>query len=199
MINIIRTTIIIAVVGWMSCSDASAQKLVDDSKLYKIVMVDPTSNMEDWFADHAGLRTLSQRCMIHRFKSTDTLFRARYAKSMPSGSASPAIIFTRPDSGVLYLATADTLPSSADQLYDEMQSAYRLAGEGPHADKVESTGMVAEDRPLIDTARKLGDVSDQIADLSELLRSIKSDTLLWIAIAVLSAITLSTFIPRPNS
>lgn len=185
------------VVAAMLPGIARGETPVDDSGRYQLVFVGDSVEVTELFRNHAGLRSLAAKCAIHHFKADSTIFQARYANSMPAGSSQPALIFARPDSGVLYLATRDSLPTTGDALFDVLKSAYRIAGEGPDAAEVRDGGRGRLGGRLIDTLDKLPALTRDLSGINESLSRLKSDSLILIALAVIAAMLLAILL-TPN-
>lgn len=128
----------VACIAAATMRDATAAELPEDGNKYQLIFVDSPADVMQWFREHKTLNQLAFRCKVIQYKSTDVLFRSRYSRAMPTGSAPPAFLFARGDSGVLYVATRDTMPTSADQLYRELKDAYRLAGEDTYAASIDA-------------------------------------------------------------
>ncbi|TWT91410.1 hypothetical protein [Neorhodopirellula pilleata] len=193
--------VVITVVSVILASTADAQTMPPRPAKYQLVLVDEPPGVADWFRDHDGLLALAKRCDCSRLQSRSDLFRYRYAKSMPSGSSPPAIVFARPDSGVLYVATRDTLPTSADALYAELQASYRLAGEGPHASEI-SAQRGDRWRPgdrLRDTRDKLDTAGVAIDQLGEIVAQLRESTWLLNAIAAGLAVLIANALTSPRA
>ncbi len=181
----IRFTLI-ALAFFFAGSSTFADEPVDDSENYQLVFIGDTAGIARWFEDHGGLAKLASRCHVSHYKTADTLFRERYTDAMPPGTSAPAIVFARPDSGVIYCATRDTMPITAATMFAEMGEAYRLSGE--------TGGTVKEGRPwrpgdrLRDTIDKIPTIRGTVADLDKTLRDLKTDSLILIVLAIIAAL-----------
>lgn len=79
------------------------------------------AKLEDWFKSHERLSDLRGKVHYHVYYSDMPIFKLRYQKDTP---VLPAIKVQEADGAVVYGATRDSIPYSADALY----SAIAIAG-----------------------------------------------------------------------
>lgn len=203
--RLFQAILIFAIAMAIAPTSATAQPKLDNNR-YQLVFVGNVDAVAPWFEDHDGLADLKRRCAVLDFQPTDTLFRVRYAGDMPAGSRPPAIVFARPDSGVLYCATRDTMPASAEQLFREIRDSYKMAQERPsHAD---TSPRFSDDRRsglrrdssrlsgsgVVDTVAKLPSIRSPLNRLNETMQVIKY--FLAALVAVMVALLVVTFLNR---
>ncbi|TWU19542.1 hypothetical protein [Allorhodopirellula heiligendammensis] len=186
-------------VALLSCSVSPAGTPADDSGRYQLIFVGDSGEFAEFFREHSGLRSLASKCRVVRYSVDDTLFKTRFAKSMPAGSSPPAFIFARPDSGVLYLATRDSLPASADAFYSDLRTCYRLAGEGSDGAETRDGGRARLGGRLLDSLGKLPAIRRELDGINSSLSRIRSDSAVLVALAVVAALLLAHLLtpPRP--
>lgn len=87
---------------------------------------DPTSQqLINWFANDPKLSSLASKCNYQIYTRDNPLYKARFASLVPP-EAFPAILFQDPTGGHVHASNRATSYSSAEQLREDLEAAYRL-------------------------------------------------------------------------
>ena len=78
--------------------------------------------LEKWNTD-ADLQRLKRATNFHVYTKDNPLFKSRFADSIPVDSF-PAILFTDPEGGSVWVASQTDIPSTAAGIWSAMQTAY---------------------------------------------------------------------------
>lgn len=91
-----------------------------------VIAGDRTSQqLVDWFANDARLKKLASGCNYQIYTRDNPLYKARFASMIPAESF-PAVLFQDPSGGHVHAANGDSVSTSATQLGDDLEAAYRL-------------------------------------------------------------------------
>lgn len=82
----------------------------------------------DWFNKDKYVVEFKTKCNFHAYTRDNPLYKSRYASIIPADQF-PAVVFTAPDGGHIYVAARSQLPGSASQLMEAMQSAFHVANK----------------------------------------------------------------------
>jgi hypothetical protein len=83
-----------------------------------------SSQVLEWWNRDASLQQLKTNCNFQVYTKDNPLYRERYA-NIVSPDDFPAIVFSDPDGGHVYVAGKTQMPTSAAALYSAMQTAYK--------------------------------------------------------------------------
>lgn len=88
------------------------------------VGTDPQSQtLLDWWNRDRQLRFLREDCNFQVYTKDNALYRERFATAIPVDEF-PAVLFTDPDGGHVYVAGRQFLPDTGPKLFAEMKAAY---------------------------------------------------------------------------
>ncbi len=91
-----------------------------------VIAGDRTSQqLSDWFANDARLKKLASGCNYQIYTRDNPLYQARFASMIPPESF-PALLFQDPSGGHVHAANGTSVSTSASQLGDDLEAAYRL-------------------------------------------------------------------------
>ncbi len=91
-----------------------------------VIAGDRTSQqLVDWFANDLRLKKLASGCNYQIYTRDNPLYKARFASMIPAESF-PAVLFQDPSGGHVHVANGDSVSTSATQLGDDLEAAYRL-------------------------------------------------------------------------
>jgi len=91
-----------------------------------VIAGDRTSQqLADWFATDPRLKKLASGCNYQIYTRDNPLYKARFASMVPTESF-PAVLFQDPSGGHVHAANGDSVSTSASQLGDDLEAAYRL-------------------------------------------------------------------------
>ena len=91
-----------------------------------VIAGDRTSQqLVDWFANDARLKKLASGCNYQIYTRDNPLYKARFASTIPPDSF-PAVLFQDLNGGRVHVANGTSVSTSASQLGDDLEAAYRL-------------------------------------------------------------------------
>lgn len=91
-----------------------------------VIPGDRTSQqLQNWFATDPRLKKLASGCNFQIYTRDNPLYKARFASMMPP-EAFPAVLFQDASGGHVHAANGNSVSTSASQLSDDLEAAYRL-------------------------------------------------------------------------
>lgn len=82
----------------------------------------------DWFNTDKYVVEFRKKCNFQAYTRDNQLYKSRYSSIIPADQF-PAVVFTAPDGGHIYVAARSQLPGSASQLMKSMQDAFEVANK----------------------------------------------------------------------
>lgn len=79
----------------------------------------------DWFNRDTSVAELKKRVNFQAYTRDNPLYKSRYSSIIPADQF-PAVVFSAPDGGHIYVAARSQLPASASQLMKSMQDAFEV-------------------------------------------------------------------------
>ena len=97
----------------------------------------------NWFNNDPQLRTLRAKVDFQTYTPSNSLYRTRYASIVPVDQF-PALLFLKPDGGHIHATGGKMLPSTASQLYADLEASFRLAESVERAPGPVQSGAMRE-------------------------------------------------------
>ncbi len=120
-----------------------------------------------WFNSDRQLQALKAKVNFQAYTKDNALYKTRYANVVPV-EYFPAVIFSDPSGGHIHAAYRDMLPSTAAELYSDMQRASQLQRQVVQASKQQSS-----------TSPSLSDCDGVDCNRDPLLNRNRNDEPLW--------------------
>lgn len=109
-----------------------------------------SQSLLDWFNNDKYVVEFKKKCNFQAYTRDNALYKSRYANLIPADQF-PAVVFTAPDGGHIYVAARSQLPGSASQLMQAMQAAFEVANKAraqrPANDEAPALEVNAPDCP----------------------------------------------------
>ena len=84
-----------------------------------------SQNLLEWFTQHPGLAKLKTNCDFQVYTATNAIYRTRFAEVVPV-SQFPVVLFQDSTGGHIHAAGHSMIPSTAGELYSDLQHGYQL-------------------------------------------------------------------------
>lgn len=110
---------------------SSAYALPEDGNRYHLIVVTadtPTGSGQSLLStmrQHPKVSQVSIRCHTHHFRTSDTIYRERYIRSLPPAEL-PILALADSSGGVVYKASGDAVPADGDGIYEALVAAAKL-------------------------------------------------------------------------